>query len=265
LEALPTFSIYPGAESYLLRGSRNTGVLLVHGFCGTPDEVRPLAELFHALNYTVYAIRLTGHGTHPRELHGTHWTHWVNDIENGLTVLSALCEETIVCGFSMGGTLSVQAAAKHPDLKALITLDAPVRRNTTWIAPFFTPLSWLVPVFSPVPLAMLTLSKERKVVLERLIAHNNGYTSFSTRSFGEFFRLIRYVNRLVSRVHQPALVIHSRKDDVVDFKNGEYLLDMVSAKHRTYLWLNESLHNVLQEPEIEKIKQAITAFLEQFD
>jgi len=265
VKAQTHYEIMPGAETTLLHGNLKTGILLVHGFCGAPNEVQCLANAFSSKGYTVYSIRLTGHGTHPRELHGTRWTHWVNDIEDGLTLLATLCDEIILCGFSMGGTLCVQATAKHPEVKLLITLDAPMGKNLCWCAPLFTPLSWLIPIFSPLPLAKLVMDEDRKIAIDRLVKSNIGYTSFSARSFGEFYRLIRYTTPLAAQVQQPTLVIHSHKDDVVPFKQGELLLRTISTTRKDHLWLEESRHNVLFGTEKDQIIQKIITFLDTYD
>ena len=263
MEALPTYPIQPGAEPYVLHGSQKTGILLIHGFCGAPNEMRPLANHYNALGFTVSAIRLTGHGTDPRDLHNANWTDWIQDVENGLTALSKICDDIILSGFSMGGALAVHAAAKHPEIKTLITLDSPVRRIYAWTVPIFAPISKIVPIIHPLPLAKLVMSKERRIAYDRLISHNIGYTSFSTRSFGEFFKLVNHVNAHVPAVKQRTLVIHSRKDDVVDFKSGTFLYEHIASEEKEHCWLEESRHNVLFGPEVEQIKQAVTAFLEQ--
>ena len=224
-----------------------------------------MAETLHGLGYTVYALRLTGHGTNARELHGARWTHWVNDVENGLAILSAQCKETILCGFSMGGTLSIQAAGRHPEIKALITLDAPIDSDYRWSVPLFKVLSWVIPFISPIPLIKFIASAERKQLLDERIQESIGYTTFSVRSLAELFGLMAFARQQVSKIQQPTLILHSRKDDVVPFANGEYLLEQISAEHKEHLWLENSLHNVIRGPEAEQLKEKIINFLATYD
>jgi len=54
---------FPGAEPFFLSGSR-CGCLLVHGFTGTPKEMRWMGENLHSQGYTVLGIRLSGHAAH---------------------------------------------------------------------------------------------------------------------------------------------------------------------------------------------------------
>ena len=45
--------VMPGAESYYWEGNNQRAVLLVHGFTGTPAELRELGETLHQHGYTV--------------------------------------------------------------------------------------------------------------------------------------------------------------------------------------------------------------------
>jgi carboxylesterase len=72
---LSLLKILPGAEPFLLPGSKK-GALLIHGFTGSPSEMRLLGEHLHRENYTVLAPRLAGHGTTPEDMACTSWRHW---------------------------------------------------------------------------------------------------------------------------------------------------------------------------------------------
>ena len=54
-----------GGEGYFWPGTSGTGVLLIHGFTGTPAELRELGEILHKRGHTVQGLLLSGHGTMP--------------------------------------------------------------------------------------------------------------------------------------------------------------------------------------------------------
>ena len=54
--------IKQGAEEFFLPGTNGGAVLLIHGYTGTPAEMRPLGDYLQQLGYTVLGVRLAGHG-----------------------------------------------------------------------------------------------------------------------------------------------------------------------------------------------------------
>ena len=54
----------------------HVGVLLVHGFTGSPPSMRPWGEFLHSKGYTVRVPLLPGHGTRVEELNKTKWDEW---------------------------------------------------------------------------------------------------------------------------------------------------------------------------------------------
>jgi len=61
-----TTTVRPGAGAYWLPGSREYGILLIHGFTGAPPELRMLADYLHDRGgFTVSGIRLSGHNFLP--------------------------------------------------------------------------------------------------------------------------------------------------------------------------------------------------------
>src|SRR5258708_13280958 len=105
-------------------GSGDRGVLLIHGFCGTPPEMRGLGEHLAQSGFRVHGALLAGCGTTPEELAATNWTDWVASAQAQLDELKHECSQVFVAGQSMGGTLSLILAARNPDLVALATCAA---------------------------------------------------------------------------------------------------------------------------------------------
>ncbi len=64
-------------EPFFLEAKRpRGGVVLAHGYLASPEQVRPLAEHLYAAGYSVYGVRLAGHGTAPRHLAEFTWRRW---------------------------------------------------------------------------------------------------------------------------------------------------------------------------------------------
>lgn len=102
-------SVLPGAEPYSHKGGP-TGVLLCHGFTGSPQSLRPWAEFLAAAGLTVSLPRLPGHGTTWQEMARTRWEDWYAEIERAFDDLRADTDEIFAMGLSMGACLALRLA-----------------------------------------------------------------------------------------------------------------------------------------------------------
>ena len=71
--------LIPTAEPFLFpRGP--VGVLLIHGFTGTPKEMRWMGEYLANQGFTTLGIRLVGHATDPQDMLRVRWRDWASDV-----------------------------------------------------------------------------------------------------------------------------------------------------------------------------------------
>jgi len=82
----------PSAEPFLHVGDR-VGCLIVHGFTGTPYEMRPLGDYLFEEGHTVLGVRLAGHATDPTDLSRIRWRDWLMTIEDGLNLLKGVSDQ----------------------------------------------------------------------------------------------------------------------------------------------------------------------------
>ncbi len=135
--------ISPEAEPFAAdRGP--VGVLVLHGFTGSPRTVRPWAEHLAAAGLTVRAPLLAGHGGSWRQLAATGWTDWFADAERSLTELTARCDQVFVAGISMGACLGFRLAQTRPaDVRGLVVVNPSLARDNLLI-PFTPVLKYLI-------------------------------------------------------------------------------------------------------------------------
>jgi carboxylesterase len=117
-----TRQLMPGAEPWQSEGGP-VGVLVVHGFTGNPQSMRPLAEALAAAGHTVSLPLLPGHGTGVEDMLPTRWQDWSSAVENAYGELAARCEAVCVAGLSMGGTLALELAGRHPEVRGLVLVN----------------------------------------------------------------------------------------------------------------------------------------------
>lgn len=118
--------VIPGAEPWQAEGSGengNVGVLVVHGFTGNPQSMRPLAEAFAAAGFAVSLPLLPGHGTQVEDMLPTRWSDWSAAAEDAYRELAGRTASVVVAGLSMGGTLAAWLATRHPELAGLVLVN----------------------------------------------------------------------------------------------------------------------------------------------
>lgn len=120
-------------HAFLWEGGK-PAVLLVHGFPGTPAEMRPLAEIFHVAGWTAQGILLPGFGPDLGTLFARTHDDWATAIREALEALRREHAPVVLLGHSMGGALALRVAAETPP-DALILL-APFWRFAS-VTPLF--------------------------------------------------------------------------------------------------------------------------------
>src|ERR1051325_4960468 len=119
--------IIPTAEPFLLPGdSSKPACLLIHGFTGTPKEMRWMGEFLNRQGYTCLAVRLTGHATDPEDMIRSRWTDWAASVEDGYALLRGLTDNIFLIGLSMGGDLALLTSTRL-DVKGVIAMSTPAR------------------------------------------------------------------------------------------------------------------------------------------
>jgi len=96
-----------------LTGGRPLGVLLLHGFSGSPASMKPWAQFLGEKGYAVEVPRLPGHGTRWQDLNKVAWTDWYAEAERALDRLRDTTEAVVVGALSMGGSVALRLAEER--------------------------------------------------------------------------------------------------------------------------------------------------------
>jgi carboxylesterase len=117
--------IIAGCEPWSEPGGPH-GALVIHGFTGNPQSLRGLAEALHGAGYAVELPLLPGHGTSVDDVAETGWGDWSSAVEVVYEDLAARVDKVVVAGLSMGGSLALWLAARHPEIPGLICVNPAV-------------------------------------------------------------------------------------------------------------------------------------------
>ena len=116
----PLFKEGPGRNG-------RAGVLVSHGFGGSPRPVQEFALRLVDAGHTVALPLLAGHGRTPEAMERSRWTDWTADVERAYAWLRDRTDEVFVAGLSMGGTLALWLAEHHPEVAGLVSVNGVLR------------------------------------------------------------------------------------------------------------------------------------------
>jgi esterase/lipase len=231
---VPTPDVMPGAEPFEFPGTGDTGrtgVLLVHGFTGTPMSMRPWGEHLAAEGFTVRCPLLPGHGTRWEDCNTSTHEQWTTAVETAFDELVATCDRVFVAGLSMGGTLATRLAELRPDDVAGLLLVNPALFTQRLDAKLLPLIARLTPSWAPIA------SDIKKAGVTEL-----AYPKLPTRAMMQLRRLWALTRADLQRVTAPVIVFHSIEDHVVEPVNSEVLLASVASSDTTEVVLGDSYH-----------------------
>jgi carboxylesterase len=220
------------STGYRIAGGR-TGVLLIHGLCGSPTEMRFVANGLARAGYTVHVPVLAGHGGTTDELRDATWQDWVASAEAALDDISKECDHVIVAGLSTGAVIALLLAARHPGKVQALALYSP----TLWLNGFQIP--WYARLFRlvtfkafanlinfPAPHKFGIKCPRIRDFLHKALATGDGPKLPVMTPGGAVLErrwLVDAARRVLGRVDQPVLIMHPREDDYAALDNATYL------------------------------------------
>jgi carboxylesterase len=246
------------------------GVLLIHGLCGSPSEIRFVANGLTRKGYTVLCPQLAGHGGTEADLMATTWQDWFASAEKSLEELTAQCETVIVGGLSTGAVLSLMLAQRHPDKVHAVALYSPTLwlsgRQIPWYLPLFRLLDnkRLANLFRfPVPLHVGIKDKRiRDFIRNAMASEGSKVTQASTPGGAvlERRRLAKVVMQDLGSITQPVLILHAREDDYAGLDNAAYLQRELAGPVDLVV-LDDSYHMVTVDRQRHVVLDRTTSFI----
>ena len=238
--------IRPGAEPYRAEGGP-LGVLLVHGFTGSPASLRPLAEFLARNGLSVELPRLPGHGTHWDDLTDVRWEDWFEAAERAFRDLSSRCRDVVVAALSMGGALGIHLAATHPDEVRGLALVNP----------------YVVDPRLSAAVVLRLFTRTRKGVINDIKKPGQdevGYERMPVRVLPSLGKLLKIAQRDLPNVRAPLLYFRSPEDHVVKPSSMKTVLERIGSAEKEVVELPNSYHVATLDHDAELIERRILEF-----
>jgi carboxylesterase len=242
-------TIVPGAEPWSCDGN-DVGVLVLHGFTGSPASVRPWGQALGAEGWTVRVPRLPGHGTTWQEMNTTRWEDWYAEADRNFRELREICGHVFVMGLSMGGTLTLGLAEQYGDrIDGIVLVNASVHTER--------PDRFLLPVLQLVVPGFPGISNDIAKPGQDEVA----YTKIPLKAAHSLSGLWSRVKSDIAKVSQPVLLFRSAVDHVVEPSNAAFILSNVSSADVHEEVLPDSFHVATLDHDAEVIVRDSIAFV----
>jgi carboxylesterase len=267
-------------HEFFMRGhgaAGRTGVLLVHGLTGTPNEMRLLARGLNRAGFTVYAVQLAGHCGDMEDLLATRWQDWYGTVEAGAARLASQVDQVVVGGLSMGAVLSLALAEERPELVAGVAALSVIFRYDGWSMPFYTRLGgFLLPIFRSLGIGRNKVFMEqppygikdealRRQVVRQMHAGDSAAAGLPGNPWWSVVEMRRLSSRVLGRlslVRAPCLVVHAREDDIATVSNARAIVDGVRHAPVELVLLDNSYHMVTVDRERRTVIRRTVAFVQ---
>ncbi|MEJ2759436.1 MAG: alpha/beta fold hydrolase [Anaerolineales bacterium] len=243
------------AEPFFFPGGP-VGCVLVHGFTGTPKEMRFLGEYLNQKGYTVVGVRLAGHATNLSDIIRTRKEDWLASVEDGYYLLKAHCEKEFLIGLSMGGVLSLIQAANLP-VEGVVAMSTPYDFPVRWAAK----VPWVMRLMS---IVMPTRNKSQGApwFKPELREDHISYPKHPVRSAYELSRLLRLLRDTLPEVKVPALIIHSSDDDYVVSEHAKKIFVALGSSDKELLWVDHARHVITRDGDTTRVFDPIHEFIQ---
>jgi carboxylesterase len=243
-------AVVPDAEPFAHDGGP-IGVVVSHGFTGSPVSMRPWADHLAAAGYTVRLPLLPGHGQTWRETNASRWTQWYETIESTFLDLTQRCERVFAVGLSMGGTLVTRVAELHPELVAGLVLVNPAYATRRLDAKFAPYISWAV--------------RSRPAIggdIKKPGADEGAADRTPVVAFASLQKLWKVTLNDLAGVRAPVLMYRSREDHVVDDLSAQLLKERAVNTTVREVILENSYHVATLDYDAPTIFEGSVEFIE---
>ena len=233
-----------------LTGGRRVGVLLSHGFTGSPASIRPWAEYVGERGYGVQVPRLPGHATTWQDLNTTTWDDWYGEITRVFDQLCLDHDAVVVGGLSMGAALALRVAADHPDRVAgVVLVNAAVATKRLDVK--------LLPVLKHLVASRPGIGND----IKKPGGNEHCYDRTPLKATHSMMQAWKPLIEDLPKVTAPLLYFRSAVDHVVDDASQPIITSRVSSREIIERPLPESFHVATLDNDAELIFEESAEFI----
>jgi len=221
-------------EDYVALGDKKNGhigIILVHGFTGSPAAMRPWAEYLNARGYSVRVPRLPGHATKPADLNNVKWQEWPAKVAFEIAELQKHCSQIFVTGLSMGGGTTLNIAASHGDQLSGIILVNPMIH-----------VRGVTPTLAYLISRVIKFGKSVGNDIKRKGVTEYSYDKLPFRGIHQLLTMLKITRTALPNIKVPMQLFHSVDDHTLPVSNTEIIMKEIGSTTKSRIELLNSYH-----------------------
>lgn len=235
------------------------GCLLIHGFTGTPYEMRGLGASLADAGHTVRGVQLPGHAHLGSELVEAGRREWYAAAVHALDDLARDCSSVAVVGLSMGALLALRLAAERADTVERVAVLAPALMAADDRLTRLAPLLRLAGAVLPPRWGVI--AKQGSDIADDGARAVHPAFPMPLRGLAELAALQREVRALLPRVRQPVLILHGRLDRTCPLENVELLRTSLGSPQVRTRVFEASAHVLTVDRERREVEEEIRRYV----
>lgn len=258
--------------------AQRTAVILLHGLCSTPDELRPVESSLRSRGYAVQPLVVEGYSfdAQAKVQRAAPWVEWIDIIERQVDALRTAHDRVLLVGISAGASLALGAAIRCGDRIDGMVLMSTTLRFDGWSIPR---LHFMLPLALYTPLGRFWRYRERApygVKNERVRAwierelrtrriSSAGSAVIGIDHLREHALLIRHVRgQLDSVTCRHVLALHARDDEIASVANLDILARGLRCSTLRFVVLGNSFHMITIDNDRQQVVQETVTFAASF-
>ncbi len=268
-----SFKTYDGLNLFEQRWQPATEpkavIVIIHGYAEHSGRYAHVAEYLVNHGYAVETFDLRSHGkSSGKNTQIKSFDEFLSDVDLFLTRVKERHPNTklFLLAHSMGGTITTLfAITRKPDIKGIILSGATLKLSDE-ISPLLVRMSSIIgkilPKLPTIKLDGNAVSRDPEIVQKYNTDPLNYRGGIPARTGAEFNRAIKLIQKQMELVTLPLLILSGTADRLSDPEGSKQLYERAQSKDKTLKLYEGLYHEILNEPEKEKVLGDIVAWMD---
>jgi len=229
------------------------GVLLVHGFNGSRDDMAELQSILNAHDIITVNMLLPGHGQRVQALFSVGWEDWAQAVRHELSLLKERCDVVFLVGHSLGGALILHIAA-HEEVAGVVSMCAPLHIHP-WLKPAISFAKYVIPLVPTIREDVHDPEARRRYI-------RDVYSWMPMRPIESMLQFLPQLRTELPQITVPALIMTSIHDHVVPARDGREIYRLIGSREKHLVTLHRSYHVIMKDYDREEVFDKTLSFVQ---